>query len=131
VPREAQPKFFLVFRSAAHFFQKRVLVHSKTKLLSLSRSVNVTMFHAYRILPRCHSQAMLHRGDCSTINFKVRAMNISIRLKSVAAKAATAATVRTPLLYILCICPMHIISYLGVKELETGCSIPLLMLIWT
>jgi len=38
-------------------------------------------------------------------------MNINIGLKSVAVKGTTAATVRTPLLYILCICPLHIISF--------------------
>ena len=50
------------------------------------------MFRAYRIVPRCRSQAMLHRGDCAAIKSK------GYGLKIVATKAATAATVPTPLL---------------------------------
>ena len=52
------------------------------------------MFRAYRILPRCRSQAMLmlHRGDCAAIKSK------GYGLKILVAKAATAATVPTPLL---------------------------------
>ena len=49
------------------------------------------MFRAHGTLPRCRSQAVLHRGYCSAI-YKVR-----YRTDSVAAKASTAVTVPTPL----------------------------------
>jgi len=41
---------------------------------------------------------MLHRGDCSDINFQSKGYKINTGLKSVGAKATTAATVLTPLM---------------------------------
>jgi len=77
--RKARSKFFVSFCGGGDFFvQKCTLVHSKTKLFFFSESVNVAMFHAYRILPRCCSQAMLHRGDCSAIKLlRIRASGIA------------------------------------------------------
>jgi len=75
-----------------------VLIQSKMKLLFFPRVYNVNMFCAYQIYVSCCSQAMLHQGDCSAIKLKVRAMNINIGLKSLAAKATTDAMVPTPLL---------------------------------
>ena len=50
----------------------------------------------FQVLP-CHSQAMLHQGDCSAKNLKSGLWILIIGLKSVVDKANTAATVPTPL----------------------------------
>jgi len=52
-------QIFVRFCGGSDFVQKRTLIHSKTAAF-FPRVYNVTMFHAYQILPRCCSQAMLH-----------------------------------------------------------------------
>ena len=59
--------FFISFCGGSDFFQRRALAHSKNKVAFFPRVYNVTIFRAYRILPRCRSQAILRQGDCSAI----------------------------------------------------------------
>ena len=90
-------QIFVNFCGGSDFFQKRTLVLRKIKLLFFQECITLpcfmhTEYYLIVVLKQCciEETAQLY-------NFKVRAMNINIGLKRVAAKAATAATVPTAL----------------------------------
>jgi len=100
VLHEVQRKCFVSFCGGGDFFQKHTLGHSKIKLLFFLECITLPCFmHTEYYLLVVLKQCCIEE-TAQPQNFEVRAMNINIGLKRVAAKAATSATVPTA----LCIC---------------------------